>query len=281
MRFVDRGDVDPPDGWADKATVASEDVANATVGERAGAVAQRSTVWTEIKPSLRSASAQKCWYCESIENRSDNAVDHFRPKARVHECEGHMGYWWLAFAQENLRFSCTYCNSYGSERTRGTEGGKRDHFPLWDEEQRAWGPDSPIEAEQPLLLDPSEPGDPGLIWFDETGQATGHPRAHDSEYLTRRVDETISKYHLNQPALVERRRELARWVTDKVAHADQMFVERQGGNPAAEAAYAEAIRDLAEALRKKGEYSAQARCTLLGLRDGRSSVPDAVLSAIR
>jgi len=65
----------------------------------------------DIDPSLEQLSREKCWYCETKQERSNMAVDHFRPKSGVAECAAHPGYWWLALAADNYRFACTYCNS--------------------------------------------------------------------------------------------------------------------------------------------------------------------------
>jgi len=33
----------------------------------------------------------------------------------------------------------------------------------------------PLDAEQPLILDPAREGDPGLLWFDPNGKVVPHP----------------------------------------------------------------------------------------------------------
>ena len=121
--------------------------------------------WRDLKVYLEQISSNKCWYCESRQIRSDNAVDHFRPKGRVFECDDHPGYWWLAFNWENYRFSCTFCNSRRTDVITDATGGKHDHFPLAREDQRVYSDKEDIRRELPMLLDPVNPADYGLIWF--------------------------------------------------------------------------------------------------------------------
>lgn len=99
--------------------------------ERKTIIAEHEGLWRQLKVKLAAAAYEKCWYCETFSYRSDNAVDHFRPKSRVYEEKTHPGYWWLAFSPDNYRFACTYCNSRRHD-VGGTSGGKHDHFPLAD-----------------------------------------------------------------------------------------------------------------------------------------------------
>src|SRR5882724_5509637 len=101
------------------------------------AINKKSSVWRAAEEALRLASYNKCWYCESLQERSDKPVDHFRPKNNVIEAKGHPGYWWLAFDWKNYRYSCTYCNSKRRDVDGGTEGGKQDHFPILPPPQHA------------------------------------------------------------------------------------------------------------------------------------------------
>jgi len=264
--------------WTAKAEAAlTELVAAADSAERRAILKRRAPIWAEIKLLMRAMCHDKCWYCESIENRSNNDVDHYRPKASVRECADHEGYWWLAFSRGNLRYSCTFCNTFGSSAKRGTSGGKRDHFPVWDEGSRAWTPDDSVDDEQPLLLDPAVEGDPGLLWFDQTGECVPHPDCEGHDYATARARESIDRYHLNQPALTDRRSDTAREVEHKVKFADRMYRDSLDGDASAEDAYAEALKDLRAMISRETEYSRQARCVLLGMRDGSSSIPEIVL----
>src|SRR5262245_27764752 len=135
---------------------------------RSKEIGKHQKVWTSLKEVLRDLSHGKCWYCESVDPRSDNAVDHYRPKGNVKDSDPpHDGYWWLAFDRDNYRFSCTYCNSI--RNSDKTSGGKQDYFPLWEESKRARSADDDLDDELPLLLDPTNPADVGLIAFAEDG----------------------------------------------------------------------------------------------------------------
>ena len=72
-----------PAGWLAKSIDALGQARKATSEHRKKAVDRKADVWRELKPLLASISADKCWYCESKDIRSDNAVDHFRPKGSV------------------------------------------------------------------------------------------------------------------------------------------------------------------------------------------------------
>jgi hypothetical protein len=99
----------------------------------------------------------KCAYCENVEQRKRNDVEHFRPKARAARMPGSAethGYWWLAWRWENLLFSCRNCN----QSSAGGRG-KLDKFPLEEgsgvlrAEQDPYGAARGVE--RPLLIDPS------------------------------------------------------------------------------------------------------------------------------
>src|ERR1700733_14768527 len=104
MRWVDLREVEDllPPYWLDDAKNFMERISKANdVAEQKAALVSAAPVWQRIKPVLEKVMEKKCWYCETRNVRSDNAVDHFRPKSK---------YWWLALSYENLRFSCTFCN---------------------------------------------------------------------------------------------------------------------------------------------------------------------------
>ena len=125
MRYISIEEIRLPDGWQEKADKLRDQLIAAAPPERKEIIKKNADVWREVKDALSALSHGKCWYCECKEIRSDNPVDHFRPKNRVADCDGHEGYWWLAFDWHNYRFSCTYCNS----RRVGVIPSS-DHFPL-------------------------------------------------------------------------------------------------------------------------------------------------------
>ncbi|AMY68274.1 hypothetical protein [Frigidibacter mobilis] len=113
-----------------------------------------------VKAGLHSLFHGKCAYCESFYDATAPVdVEHFRPKGRVAEAEGHPGYWWLAADWDNLLPSCIDCNRRRRQRLAGPDGapmadstGKADQFPV----DGAHLADhlAEIGAERPLLIDP-------------------------------------------------------------------------------------------------------------------------------
>src|SRR5262245_47312628 len=95
----------PVDEWLQPARQALEQIQALKPENRHSEINRRRQLWADLKESLGRLSSKKCWYCESKEIRSDKHVDHFRPKNRVTEngCNGHPGYWWLAFEWRNFR----------------------------------------------------------------------------------------------------------------------------------------------------------------------------------
>jgi uncharacterized protein (TIGR02646 family) len=269
-----------PDGWEARAREAADAVVAVRPEERAAEINRRSAVWQDLKEILKRASHNKCWYCESVEVRSDNAVDHYRPKNAVAECAGHDGYWWLAFTWENYRFSCTFCNCRRIDQERGAVGGKADHFPLRDEGRRARTPADNLADEEPLLLDPTIPADPGFLWFDETGQAVPHPElcSNPESYSTRRATQSTDLYHLNHKDVVERRQAVCLEIRRTVAAVNRFFRKYDAGDGTAREAFEDTVRSLQSRLSASAEYSATARSMLMGLR-GTHPVVDVVLAS--
>jgi hypothetical protein len=258
-----------PRDWREQAKAALEEVKGTPEGDRAKIVNSLQKVWKDLKDVLWEASYHKCWYCESIDDRSDNAVDHFRPKNRVAESldSGHNGYWWLAFDWRNYRFTCTFCNSY--RKSAVGAGGKQDHFPLWIEAKRAKKPEDSLEEEQPLLLDPTEVADCAQITFDDDGSAVPTATKEGNPYRFERARQTIKLYHLNHPSIVERRATLMRKVRENLREADAFFKKLDGGDNSAEKAYKGRFRDIYYLLMQEAEYSAAVRATV-GSKRGES-----------
>lgn len=164
-------------------------------------------------PSVRAALSRlfhgKCGYCEFRLVRMDWDVDHYRPKARVHEVPTHPGYYWLSYKWSNLLPACTYCNRNRKEPPQWQVAremqatGKSDHFPLADERTRAFAPTDNIELEEPLLLNPTLEEPSRHLTFDPFGIPIGKSKKGDT---------SIAVYHLNSTSLnTERKR-----VIDKV-----------------------------------------------------------------
>jgi len=193
--------------WRDSALAAKTTLnAAATSADRKKILdkASSSQVWRDFYELLPENIKSKCWYCESEEIRSDMPVDHFRPKNLVDGVPNHEGYWWLAFDWENYRCACTFCNS--RRVFDDTSGGKACKFPLVDEKQRAYTSIQPIANEQPDLLDPFDPDDWKLLWFDNDGEPI--PKDPSSADQQRKVRNSIDIFHLHEKRIVRARNDI-------------------------------------------------------------------------
>jgi uncharacterized protein (TIGR02646 family) len=115
-----------------------------------------------VKDALRAAQHRKCAFCESrFDHIGYGDVEHFRPKAGYKQRDADQlrqpGYYWLAYAWENLFYSCQLCN----------QRFKRNLFPLRDGRRRAHPRTRTIVREEPLLIDPSRLDPSEYIGFRE------------------------------------------------------------------------------------------------------------------
>ncbi|MFG2099683.1 hypothetical protein ACGFJ5_03705 [Micromonospora echinaurantiaca] len=270
MIFVDIDAMAVPRQWSDKASAATTELIDAADAEaRKKILRVRSEIWGEIKDRLAALSAGKCWYCEIKQERSDMAVDHFRPKGRIDGSSTHPGYWWLAFCLDNYRYACTYCNSRRVDDDLGTSGGKQDLFPLFDESKRAGDRSFDLDAEEPLLLDPTKAEDPCLLFFDDEGRVIPHPRLSPEgspAYL--RAMTTIEMLHLNHRGLCERRKRLNRDLRRAFSTALRTYDLYRAGEPAASRAFQDSLAVLARAVSEREELTATAKAFMRGRRGG-------------
>ncbi|MFF7576563.1 HNH endonuclease signature motif containing protein [Streptomyces sp. NPDC008061] len=279
MIFIDRQEVISklPEGWQAKAkTVTDALLAADGLAARKKIIGENEELWRSIKGVLAKVGHQKCWYCEASEVRSDNAVDHFRPKGRV-SGEVHDGYWWLAFDVKNYRFACTFCNSR-RHGDGGTTGGKADHFPLAAGSLRADGPLVPISVEIPLLLDPCDYVDTTAVWFDETGQVKVNPAVEAvEENVSLRVSISRTLYHLDHVRLIEARKRVFLEVLQMCDRADEALAAyKTTQNSTARNLFHESINALKRMKKEDSPYSAVAKCAVRGYR---GSSPSAKLIA--
>jgi hypothetical protein len=209
MRHIKTTDLEVPDGWHDDAAKALAAVALLEGAERKKRNEEMdrhaNKTWRALKDALMKLSHDKCWYCEIRQDRSLGAVDHYRPKGRVDGVPDHPGYWWLAFDENNYRFTCTLCNSSTMDKKTKTVGGKREQFPLFDEDKRANTRSSSLSDEKPKLLDPLIAVDPGLLtWLVDGNPAPRYPASQNAEW-NERAAVSITVYHLNHYKLRRRR----------------------------------------------------------------------------
>ena len=267
MRFIDNSSLedDLSQDWLDRSEAALEDLRRAARRhERVAILARSSNTWRELKDDLSKLSQGKCWYCETPRLRSDDAVDHFRPKGRVAELASHEGYWWLAFDYRNFRLACTFCNS----RRTGpdTVGGKADHFPLRDESARAMCERHDLGNEEPLLLDPTDPADPGLLWFEPDGRAVPRYSEVEDAWCCLRAETSIRLYHLNEGKTKTRRRDNHRHLLQTIREAASHLSISREGRAESIKSVRRAFGRIRDMVKPSAEYSAAAKATLLAYR---------------
>lgn len=250
--------------WLHKAQEAYNEVKNLPPVERTEAINKKGAIWRELKNDLRMLSHKKCWYCESLEVRSDTAVDHYRPKGEVLEAPAHPGYWWLAFAWKNYRYVCQFCNELRVDKMVGKIGGKLSHFPMvgGDESKRAFD-QVVLLREEPALLDPTVMSDPLLLTFEKDGTAKPTWRKEQFPRLFERADISITYYHLNHTDLVERRIAVVCNEVEKlVGRGDKYFERLVEGDNSAEDAFNDVLKDLKKMMKDESEYAAAAKAVL-------------------
>jgi uncharacterized protein (TIGR02646 family) len=246
MREIRQDVLNLPQDWEVRAQAAQH-----------GSDARKASLWAECKAPLKAISFNKCFYCEMIQERSDGAVDHFRPKSR---------YPWSALDFRNYRFSCTFCNSRRTDPCNDRVGGKGDFFPLFDENQRATCFEEE-DSETPLLLDPCKPGEPSLIDFDDTGMPVPTYSTEEHAGRNSRAEISIELYHLNHQDLVDYRVVLAELLVRKIRAAEKLFPLTEIGHAEIDASFNEHIQCLTEAIRPNAQLSVFARRILDGHRD--------------
>lgn len=258
MRYIDRSQLMLPDGWNARAAAAAQAVANGAD------LNDFSAVWRELKNGLADLSNDKCWYCEVSIPRSDNAVDHFRPKGRVSDAQNpHSGYKWLAFSQSNFRYACTFCNSRRKDVDGGTVGGKADRFPLLDETARLYAA-GPLTAERPALLDPCEIGDWKLIGCMRENGKPCATSSLDSE--RQRADTSIEIYHLHHEPTCKLRHTAAVQLMSDIDEGKGQFIAAQT-DPDQEAGFKKVAERILRAINSKSQFSGEMRFLLRGERD--------------
>ena len=119
----------------------------------------------EVKDLLVEMHHGKCCYCErKFWETDDLEVEHYRPKGGVRQSLDQKhdelpGYYWLAYAWENLLLSCRTCN----------QRFKKTFFPLENPAERARSHRADVTKERPQLVDPAREDPRAHIHFlDDT-----------------------------------------------------------------------------------------------------------------
>lgn len=143
-----------------------------------------------VKDRLRADQHDKCCYCESyFSSTSYGDVEHFRPKGGYQQDAADVlhkpGYYWLAYAWDNLYFACQLCN----QRYKG------NYFPLANPVTRALFHTDALALEQPLLPDPATEDPASCLTFLQDA----------AKPLNERGASCIQVFGLDRPELIKRR----------------------------------------------------------------------------
>lgn len=249
-------------------TAADELDAIADPQARKAYIAGKSSAWTAVRDYLSGMSSNKCWYSEARESVSRYQVDHFRPHGRAKQAAKtyQAGYSWLAFDLDNFRLAGMLCNTVNKEYSAESVG-KGDWFPLLDPSKRATLLARSAVSETPILLDPTDPDDPGKLWFNEDGNVVPDPDLDDD--MKSCVETAIQCLGLRQSILNGQRVRVmrsARRAVIRYKRADK--IPRGSRSESDKATLDEARAELLAMSAPSAEFSAAVRCCLIanGLR---------------
>lgn len=209
MRYINIENENPPEDWCRRAEELTRQLMELDSEEERKRLIKNNRIWSDrnFKNWLQNLSHNKCWYSEASAIYSTYDVDHFRPKFRAKQCDGteREGYWWLAFDWKNYRISGDIGNRTHSDEESEIRG-KSDYFPLKEGCSPAT-PSSDLCDEIIYLLDPTNPVDPSLLTFDETGYP--QPAVTDKDaFEFKRAKVTIKLLHLDFRPLVDERKKI-------------------------------------------------------------------------
>jgi len=252
MIHININDKEPPEEWCRKAELVTEQLRNLNASERKKLTEKHSNLWGELKDWLLGLSHGKCWYSEAREIFSHYHVDHFRPKNRAKQLDGteREGYWWLAFDWRNYRIS----GSVGNIR-------KGDYFPLKDGSPVATSSECDLRDEVIYLLDPTDPVDPFLLTFDESGRPKPAVTETESKWAYERVMITIDLLYLDFPLLVDERKRIWNKCLRLISQAENLMMRSPGATINAD--LKNILRELREMISAEAELSSTARACLL------------------
>jgi uncharacterized protein (TIGR02646 family) len=263
--YIDISQLNIPEKWAEEARQLTEQLRSIPEDQRSAFINQNSRIWQRLKPELERLSHDKCWYCETKNIRADFHVDHHRPKNKVtneNNVDESEGYWWLAFDYTNFRLACSYCNCLHTG-TDGVTRGKSDRFPLLSSSCRVSSPDSNIDDEMPLLLDPTNPADPSMLWFIDDGRA--FPKfSEDDGVLYRRAVITIDVLNLNDVKIIEERKKLWNHCMRLIERGNKAFEQYKNGSPTGKKEFEMIIQEMNELTQPPSEFSATALACFRG-----------------
>lgn len=264
MRYIDIESNPPSVEWVEKAERLTQQLVGASSNKERKRIIDKSTShWKDFKSKLSELSHGKCWYSEAREIVSDYHVDHFRPKGRALQLDKteRDGYWWLAFDWRNYRLSGSICNSPHGGADKHTHG-KWDYFPLKAGSSCATSPSHDLSDELFYLLDPTDPDDPSLLTFDETGKPV--PAADDDTWEYERASVTIDLLHLEYTPLVNERKKVWNKCIRLINEAqNKMREQAQRTSVTTKARIKHIFMELREMIASEAELSSVAQSCLL------------------
>lgn len=263
MIYINLRGKTPKSDWCEKARAKAQELELIEDFEGKKSFIRRKSsqkIWKDLKPWLLEISHNKCWYSEAKELISDYDVDHFRPKILAKDLDGNErgGYWWLTFDWKNYRVAGVVCNR---EHT-GYDGeirGKENYFPIKDGSRAADNPNCDIEDEIIYLFDPTNPNDPLLLTFDESGFPK--PSAREGTWDHLRAKESIRLLYLDYPILVDERKKIWTKCTLLINEAQNLMEEETSVSRSA--GLKQIFAELRERVSEDAELSATARACLL------------------
>ena len=220
MRFIDINKLQETSdniGWAAKRQAHLDAMRSMTPKQRKAYI-NNNPDWNEFQPAMMALSNNKCWYSEGPIGNNDFNVDHFRPKNRaVYSTDlknpksklvvtKANGYWWKAYDWDNFRLTGNLSNIRRSDRLNPKNGvkGKGNYFPLdLTNGGRIANDEENVSCEIPILLDPTQQGEVGLLTFDGNGEVMS---AGENAYEDLRVMHSIFYYHLDLEQLNRERK---------------------------------------------------------------------------
>lgn len=255
-----------PEGWLGKAQLLNAELIGKTNEERA-TIFKENPIWQELIVPLKKLSNNKCWYSEAQEVMSDMDVDHFRPKneALQKDSRGKIqqrdGYWFLAYDWKNYRLSSIYSNRLRKDKHTAEDisFGKGAFFPLKSDCNSATCIEE-LDNEVIYLLDPANPNDPDLLFFNDDGKAIPSVGI-DEPWDYERTLLSIDLYHLNHTPLVEARQVVWNLCQRKIS--DLKEITRKPKRSIRDEERINNLRkDLRELITKNAEFSAVALACL-------------------
>ena len=171
--------------------------------------------WKPIKDRLTHQLGRICWYTEVEVIGAPLAIDHYRPVC---------SYWWLAYDARNYRIACSWANSAEHNALHGSAGGKGDNFPLLPPAQIATQKNE-LQNETPLILDPCNEEDCGLLAFQVDGRPILNPNFLGDTVAENRVEQSMILLNIDHPDFNTKREQLCNAIREDVENHEELPID--------------------------------------------------------